>query len=258
MRRWLAAVCGAVALLVVTWLFAPRLPVPPAAGAVIAFVLTCGTALAVARFAPGGPLRVLAWLVVPALALAFVASLGERAAGVVPAALVAAALLAGGTLIGGVIGARIEHPSHLSVAAYASSSADLFSVLSPGGPTARVAESERLLSLVAIGWPVPGTSAIEPLLGVGDVILCAVYLSAARALGLSVNRTTLALALGFAAVLSALLLLFVPLPALPFLGLAVVLAHPETRRFRPHERRRAALGLLVLTVLFAVLWAVNP
>lgn len=252
--RWLATLAGVVALSWTTWLVAPHVPVAPVAGAALAFALVCAAALASAWSAPPFGLRALGWLVVPVLAVGVVASMGDRAQGIGVACVVLAALLGGGTLAGAAIGARIQHPSHLLVAAYASSAADVFSVLSPSGPSAQVVESEQLLSLLAMSWAIPGTAAIAPLLGVGDVILCALYVIAARQLGLPVARTVAALAVAFAAVLVALWLVPAPLPALPFLGVAVVAAHPETRRFRPHERGAALVGMAVLTAVLAVLW----
>lgn len=65
-----------------------------------------------------------------------------------------------------------------------------------------------------------------------------------------------ALALGLAAAMLAVLLLELALPALPFLGLAMITAHPEARLPPPHERRQAALGItLVLAVAAWVLLA---
>jgi len=252
---WLAAIGGVACALVASGLIAPNVPVLPALGALLAFACVCAAVIVVAVVTPALPVRALAWLVLPVVALAAVA-LGADARGIGWAALVAVALLSGGTLAGGVIGARIQHPSHLLAVAVASSLADVFSVLSPRGVTAQVVESERWIAILAVSWPVFGTTAVEPLLGVGDIVMCALYTVATRELDLGVRRTALALALAFAAVLAALWLLATPLPALPFLGLAVVLAHPRTWRFRKGEGRTAAMALVVLVALFAVLWLV--
>ena len=134
-----------------------------------------------------------------------------------------------------------------------SSLADVFSVFSARGVSAQVVESERLLSVLAISWPMPGSGELMPVLGVGDVIMCALYLCAARQLALGVGRTALALAVGFAAVLAALFVLQIPLPALPALGLAVVVAQPRTWRLRREERWKAIGGMALITALFAVL-----
>ena len=95
---------------------------------------------------------------------------------------------------------------------------------------------------------------MTPILGVGDVVLAALYLAAATKHGLSRARTLAALAAGFTATFVALLLLERALPALPFLGLAIVLAHPEARLPPREERRQAAIGILVIVALAAWLW----
>lgn len=255
--RWLATIGAVAAAQGLSWLVAAQVPVAPVTGAVLAFAMVCAGVVAVAWATPAFGLRALAWLVLPALALGAVASLGERATGIGFAMLVAAALLAAGTLAGGAVGARIQHPSHVLVAACASSIADLFSVLSPSGVSAQVIESEQLLALVAISWPILGDGAVEPILGFGDVVMCALYVVATRALGLPVRRTIVALGVGFAAVLLALLLAPVPLPALPFLGAAVVAAQPRTWRFRPGEGRTALIALAVLTAVVGAVWALS-
>ena len=251
--RWLAALAAVAVAMLVTWGVAPGAPVAPAVGAVVGFVLVAAAVLGVSVAVPAFGVRALAWAVVPVLALAVLASRrapADEIAGAVP---VAVSLLSGGTLVGAVIGARIEHASHLLVAAIASTLADAYSVFAPSGVTAQVVQNERLLGVLALPWPILGTRAIEPLLGVGDVVVCALYVVAARELGLGVRRTVIALALAFVAVLVALAIFAVPLPALPFLGVAVVAAHPRTLRFRKGEGRTAVIGLAVLAAVFAVL-----
>lgn len=255
--RWLATIGAVAAAQALSWVLAPHAPMAPVVGAVLAFASVCASVVVVAWATPAFRLRALTWLVLPALVLGAVSSMGERAMGIGFAVAVAAALLAAGTLAGGAVGARIQHPSHLLVAAYASSVADLFSVLSPSGVSAQVVESEQLLALVAISWPIFGDGAIEPLLGFGDVVMCALYVVATRGLGLPVRRTIVALGAGFAAVLIGLLLAPVPLPALPLLGAAVVVAQPRTWRFRAGEGRTALLALALLTAVIGVAWALS-
>ena len=254
--RWLLTVASVCGLLAVSAVVAPHLSISPAAGALVAFVCVCLAVLVVSVSTPVLPRRALVWLAVPIAVLAAFAVVPQIVRAPFGVTAVAASLLVGGTVAGGVIGARIEHPSHLFVAAYVSSLADLYSVFSTRGVTAQVVESERWLSILAISWPVLGTSDIEPMLGVGDVIVCAIYAVAARQLGLGMRRTTLALAGGFALVLIALLVFAMPLPALPFLGAAFVAAHPVTLRFRKGEKRTAAIGLAIATLVFAALWLV--
>jgi len=107
-----------------------------------------------------------------------------------------------------------------------------------------------VLSVVALSWPMLGTGKVEPFLGVGDVIFTALYLSASRVHALGVGRTAAALAGAFALTLAALVLLERAIPALPFLGAAVVLAHPPTRRPAAADRKRGSIAMALLLLAF--------
>lgn len=87
----------------------------------------------------------------------------------------------------------------------------------------------------------------------GDITFAALYLAAARRHGLPVSRTLVALALGLAATLATVLLTGIGVPALPFLGLAVVLAHPEARRIPHPDRPKALVGIAIVVLLFGAL-----
>lgn len=167
-------------------------------------------------------------------------------------ALVASALLAAGASAGAWVGLRIQHAGHLGVVAIVSSLADVASVFHEAGPTAQILESAPTLSLLTLGAPMLGTSDVPPILGVGDVVMAALYGAAAAKHGLPARRTWLALAAGLAVAMLAVLVLELPLPALPFLGAAMLVAHREARLPPPHERRQAAVALVVLVAL--VLW----
>jgi len=175
-------------------------------------------------------------------------------------AAITAALLVGGSLGGAIVGARVRKAGYLIVVAYVSSLADVYSVLASGGPSAHVAQSERALSVLAVSWGLPalgGGVAPVPIIGVGDVVMTALYLVAARQLGLGVRRTVVAIAVGYLVVAALLVVFAQALPALPVLGVAVLLAHPEARRIPPEDRRTAWIGMAALTALFALLWVVG-
>jgi hypothetical protein len=70
-------------------------------------------------------------------------------------------------------------------------------------------------------------------------VFAALYVAAARRHGLGTVRMLAALAAGFAGTLGAVVLLARPVPALPFLGLAVVVAMPRARAIPAAERRAA-------------------
>ncbi len=248
---WLVAILGAAGGLVVFALVAPLVPLDPTSSDVAAlcaygvgYACTAAVVLGVSLVAPREP-KALAVCALLALGVLITVASSGAAPGMATFAAVLAALLELGTATGAGIGARIQHAGHLSIVAVVSAVADLASVLSPGGPSHEIAESPELLSLLALSWPMIGTTRIEPLLGVGDVVFVALYVAASAQHGLSRVRTAIALAiaLGVTAVVVAVLVL--PIPALPFLGAAIVIAHPEARLPPPAERRKALVALVV-------------
>jgi hypothetical protein len=249
--RWLAAIAWAELLIASAHRVAPALPVGPVAAYTIGFAAVVLTVLGSAwRCPPLGP-RALGLLLLPAagLYLVQVQPLAELGA----AMIVTAGLLIAGTLVGAVVGGAIEQPGHLVFVAIVSAAADVFSVFHPSGPSAAVVQSDAALSVLALPWPFLGTSAIEPFLGVGDIVFTALYVACARKHGLGVGRTLLALTLGYAVTMVAVVALEVAVPALPFLGLAVVAAHAPARRPPREDRLRGYATAAVVVTVVAVL-----
>jgi hypothetical protein len=260
-RAHLALALGLVAFGLATFvlgLVAPVVPwpiAPSALAARAAFVLAfswvaaeaLGSAWLARRTSPRRLGVTLALALLALLALAVTSGAPSLGATV----LVCVALLAAGSSVGALVGGRIQHAGHLGVVAIVSSLADVVSVFHEAGPTAQVAQSAPVLSLLALSAPMIGTADVPPLLGVGDVVMASLYASAAARFALAERRTWVALAIGLAGAMLAVLLLELALPALPFLGLAIIVAHPETRLPPRHERRQAALGVaLVVAVAF--------
>ena len=132
--------------------------------------------------------------------------------------------------------------------------ADTISLLSPEGPTHAIAESERALSVAATWFPVPGTSAFAPALGLGDLLFSALVFGVARAHGLPYLRTV-ALALAGTALAGVAAARFgVAVPALVPIAAAIVLGLPMARRVRPADRA-ATIGSIAIacTLVLAVL-----
>jgi len=236
----------------------PFLPELGLGGFAAVFLLVIACVLLVAWALPPlareSRVAILLALVVALVVGAAPVALGDRLGGPLGAALVALGLLGGGSLLGRAVGSRVTHTGHLLVVAYVSSLADVFSVFSDKGVTAQVVESERMLSLLAVSWALPGWAEMTPVLGVGDIVMVTLYTVATRRLDLEVGRTLLALAAGFALVLGALLVAQIPLPALPFLGAAMLAAHPQAFRLRTEDRRPALIGMALITAVFAVLF----
>ncbi len=237
---------------------APSVPVPPVAAYLLGFVVVGATTLAAGAVAPVLTRRWLAGVVLPVaavlLALYLWSECVPRPLG--PVAVTVALLLAGGA-VGGSVGGRIEHPGHLLVVAVVSLLVDTFSVYHPAGPTAAVVARPEALAVLALSWPMLGTSEIVPILGVGDVVFAALYLSASRRHGLGRGRTALALAAGLVVTLIAVVLTSVPIPALVGMGLAVLAVHPEARRLPAKDRRKGRIILAVLAALWLAVWLRN-
>lgn len=164
------------------------------------------------------------------------------------------ALVALATAVGASIGARVQKPGHLLPAAAVAAAADVVSVAVSWGPSHAIASSERALAVLAVSFPVPGTAAVAPALGVGDLVFVALVLGAARAHALPYARAS---ALAFAGVLVAGIgsaLLGVPVPALPTVGLLVVLGIPAARKVE--RRDRTVTTIAVGTSFLVAAWAI--
>lgn len=159
-----------------------------------------------------------------------------------------AAVLLLGSTVGVAVGSRVPAASHLLVVALLSSAVDLWSALSPEGPTHALATTPdpRWLRVLAVSAAVDAQRHIEPMLGVGDGIFAGLYLAAAVKHRLSIARMSLAVWLGLIAAGAAVLLLRRPLPALPFVGFFVVIFHAEVRRVAREDRRATTVAWLAL------------
>lgn len=138
------------------------------------------------------------------------------------AALVAGlGLLLAGTWAGVTLGGRVGHARYIWPLVIVAAGADLWSVLAPEGITRQIVEGHApvALNMLVLAVPVPGVG-VKPLLGVGDVTFVGFLVGAVRALGLPMARLCLGFAVGFGLCLLGLLTLGLPLPALPFLGVA--------------------------------------
>lgn len=255
--RWLTALGAALAVFgVAVWSF-PALPLDPSgsaaaaiAGYAIAYACVAACVIVAGATAPdlGRPA-----IGIVALAATALFALTSAAPTALDAGLVLACLLVAGTSAGVAIGTRIESAGHLLPVAVVSSLADVVSVLTPGAPSDVVADTPALLSVLAISWPMPGTIDVPAILGVGDVVFVALYFGAARRHALSLPRTTIALAVGLALTALVVATTSVAIPALPFLGGAMVIAHPDARRIPPKDRRAAAIGLVLIALAFGAL-----
>jgi hypothetical protein len=249
---WVAAVGWAVVALLAAHRVAPRIQIAPLGAYAIGFGVVALGVLGTAWRCPPVTRRALQLSVVPCLALLW---LSDHPLPVLEmAGAVTVCLLMACTLLGGAVGWAIEHPGHLVFVAIVSAAADVFSVFHPQGPSAAIAQSEVALSVLALPWPMLGTPFVEPFLGAGDIVFTALYVACGRKHALPEWRTAAALTLGFVVTMVAVIALELAVPALPFLGMAVVLAQPQARRPPQRDRARGyALAAAVVAVVAGLL-----
>jgi hypothetical protein len=225
---------------------APRVVVsePVAAALTFAGGAAAGLlALAASARAEHAP-RVAAAIAAAGLALVGVAVLAAPPPAIA-APMVNLGLVAFAHAAGGGIGRRVAHPGHLLPACAVAAAADLASVLHPSGPSHAIASSERALAFFAVGFAVPGTRAIAPALGAGDLVFIALVLGVCAAHRISLGRAAACAAAGLA-VAGALAARFeAAVPALIPIGAAVVAGLPEARRLRREDRRVATLSVAI-------------
>lgn len=191
-------------------------------------------------------LRLVLALAAAALALAVLVTLaGWKPSPISAAILVDGALVCLSWALGCSLGRRVQHAAHLFPACVVAASADLVSLLSPEGPSHAIAESERALSVLATWFPVPGSSALAPALGVGDLLFMALALGVARAHRLPYARCVVACAVGTALAGLAAATSGLAVPALLPIAAVLVLALPAIRQLRRRDRRAAHWSMLI-------------
>jgi hypothetical protein len=253
-RLWyVLALAGSSIAFFVCYLLALYVELSASLAYALAFMLVSTEILVVARFVvidkpPQLALRLL--IGVGALAL-----LRGMQPDLVQCVVVGWMLLSCSSALGALIGARIENPGHLMAVAAMSTVADLWSVYDPNGISAKMAESAveepDKIVLFALPWPMlVGKPFIAPIIGAGDILFTALYLACFQRHGLKLERAMIGLAIAYAAGLVAILATERPVPLLPLLGAAILLADRRTASLAPKERRTV---WLVVAVLVAVL-----
>jgi hypothetical protein len=235
-------------------LIASRLTVSFAFARAVAESWSIALLLACAWACPPVRPRALLWALPPACLIGGALALDISSSS--PSLLLAVtwSLLTIGCLVGGYIGGLLEYPGMLMVVAYVAALGDCFSVFHAGGLTASVLANPRALALLTLSFPVLGTERVAPLVGVGDVAFVCLFAVGARRLGLDSRRTLVALLLALCCVVVAVEAGGYALPAVPFMGAAVVAAHPEVRRLPRREVPRILVNLVAITCLLGGLW----
>jgi hypothetical protein len=249
---WVGALALSLSVFMLTVRLAAYSDVSPMGGYFVGFALVVACVLSVTIGVPTTRRACAALSLLGLLGLA----VAQRMTGVAAAAGVLVALLALGSALGAWVGQGIAAPGHLLFVAIVSSLADIFSVSHPDGPTAAIVRSPDALAWLALPWPMLGTRDILPFLGVGDVVFCSLYYAAARKHGLSLVRTLLAAIVAFGAAASVVAIVERPIAVLPFLGAAVLVAHPAFRR-PPTSDQRRGLWLITAFAFALAVWALR-
>ena len=250
-RRWATAglALTPVVLISASWL-APKLTLPRAAQDLSSFLLAVATISSSLFLLAKGALPTRPSIVVGSLAgagLATLAMIGVHNATAV--ILVGTCLVALGHAVGHAVGSRIEHPGHLLPACVVAACVDIASVIHPQGPTHAVVSSQRALDLLTLSVPVLGTHAYAPSIGVGDIVFSALLLGTVVRHNLSLLRTLLLIVVGLLSAGLASALLERAIPALPAIGLWVLLGLGSARRLQPRDRKTAGVFMVGAVVL---------
>jgi hypothetical protein len=163
--------------------------------------------------------------------------------------LVDSALVCVSWALGCSLGRRVQHAAHLFPACVVAASADIVSLLSPEGPSHAIVENERALSVLATWFPVPGSSALSPALGVGDLLFMALVFGVARAHALPYVRCVVACAAGIALAGVVAAWSGLAIPALVPIAALLVLALPPIRQLRQRDRSAAHWSMLIASTV---------
>jgi hypothetical protein len=228
------------------WVVVARaLPMSDVVGAAVAFAVGSFAIIAGMRAAP------MAWLAQrPQVVLAPIVGVGLSLASLklpaVPSHLAGSfGLILAGAALGGAVGTRMLRAGHILPVALVSAGVDLWSVTSPHGPTHAIVRNPALVRLLTVSVALPSSPEPQPAIGVGDVIFVAIYLSAAQRFSLPIGRTLALLGAGVVTAGALAMVAGAPVPALPFIGFAVVLGHRAARAVHPEDRAATALAALL-------------
>ncbi|MES1178479.1 MAG: hypothetical protein ABUL62_29425 [Myxococcales bacterium] len=224
----------------------PSVRVAPLLGDILSFAFaTAFPILGLALAATAEVSLAVALSIAAPAAVALIALAWRQPAPTITLLLVDGALVALAWALGSSLGRRVQHASHLFPACVVAACADLVSLLSPEGPSHAIAASDRALSVLTVGFPVPGGDAISPALGVGDLLFIALVFGVARRHGLPYARCLGLCLLGTALAGAASARFGVAVPALVPIALAVVLGLPVIRELRPADRSAARVSMLI-------------
>lgn len=153
--------------------------------------------------------------------------------------------------LGAIVGHRVESLGHLPAVALISSATDLWSVTSPSGVTHAVTRNPALLRLLTVNVVPPGETLPHPVIGFADIAFAALYLAVVTRFGVRPHRAGALVFIGLVSAGAAAMALERPVPALPFLGAAVVFGLPKTWQIDKRDRVATAVTAALFVVSLA-------
>lgn len=229
---------------------APWVPLGPLGSTLLALAAVAVAIVGGVALAPPDALPARVGLPVALVGLGLVAlavALPPVASGLVGAL----GLLTVASIVGGAIGSRMESSGHLAAVALVSAAVDLWSVTSPAGPTHRIVQSPALTRLLTVSVAIPPLRDPRPAIGFGDAVFVALYLAAAARFSMPRPRMSVALWAGIFGAGVLAIAFERAVPALPTIGLMVLVTQPMARNVPVADRRATMLAGVLLVASIA-------
>ncbi len=152
-----------------------------------------------------------------------------------------------GCHIGKIVALGVNQRSYLIPLTLVASVTDLWSAW--GGPTHVIVREPLLQNYFLITYPLLGSNAILPTLGLGDITFLALYFGLLPQYKLKVRATSWAIILAFLAVFLLSLLAEKDLPAIPFISAAFLTVNWKQLEFKKEDVRTTFIFIGVFFVI---------
>ena len=155
--------------------------------------------------------------------------------------------------LGCLLGKKVEKPSHIFAIIVLGGVMDMWSVTS--GVTQKIVSSKLNCYYFLFNWPVAGSASVTyPLIGSTDFLFIALFLYLVRKFELPVFKNIVGLVLGVLSSIFCASVLGVGIPALPFIGLAVLILNFKAILPDRNEMIQIVVGSIVIFTTFSLLW----
>lgn len=164
-------------------------------------------------------------------------------------------LLVVAAALGDLLSRQVEKASHLWAIVILSAVMDLWSVTA--GVTAQIVASPSACYYFLLNWPLAGQGGVTyPLIGATDFLFVALFLFLVHKFQLVPARNVIGLAVAMALAVLSAVILGRGVPALPYLGAAMLIINFRAVLPERRELLQIAVGAAVSLGIFSVLWRV--